>query len=73
MASKPSTASGYTPAHLELVRATCIYVATKLGHLMDDLCGGRRAWPYHLGPASHTRRVGVRGRGAGEGGEEQYR
>jgi len=37
MADKPTTASGYTPEHLELVRATCLYVATKLGDLMDEL------------------------------------
>jgi len=37
MADKPTTAAGYTPEHLELVRATCLYVATKLGDLMDDL------------------------------------
>lgn len=37
MADKPTTAAGYTPEHLELVRATCLYVATKLGNLMDDL------------------------------------
>lgn len=37
MTSRPTTAAGYTPAYLELVRATCIYVATKLGDLMDEL------------------------------------
>ncbi len=37
MADKPTTAAGYTPEHLEFVRATCLYVATKLGDLMDDL------------------------------------
>ena len=37
MPEKPTTASGYTPEHLELVRATCLYVATKLGDLMDEL------------------------------------
>ena len=37
MPEKPITASGYTPEHLELVRATCLYVATKLGDLMDEL------------------------------------
>jgi hypothetical protein len=37
MATKPTTAASYTPAYLELVRATCIYVATKLGDLMDEL------------------------------------
>ena len=37
MPEKPTAASGYTPEHLELVRATCLYVATKLGDLMDEL------------------------------------
>ena len=37
MAEKPTTAAGYTPVHLALVRATCLYVATKLGDLMDEL------------------------------------
>jgi hypothetical protein len=37
MPEKPTTASGYTPEHLELVRATCLYVATKLGDLMEEL------------------------------------
>ena len=37
MAEKPTTAAGYTPEHLALVRATCLYVATKLGDLMDEL------------------------------------
>ena len=37
MAEKPTTAAAYTPEHLALVRATCLYVATKLGDLMDEL------------------------------------
>lgn len=37
MPEKPTTASGYTPEHLDLVRGTCLYVATKLGDLMDEL------------------------------------
>ena len=37
MPEKPGTASGYTPEHLELVRSTCLYVATKLGDLMEEL------------------------------------
>jgi len=37
MAEKPKTAAGYRPEHVDLVRATCLYVATKLGDLMDDL------------------------------------
>ena len=37
MADKPSTAAGYTSEHLELVRSTCLYVATKLGDLMNEL------------------------------------
>ena len=37
MPEKPTTAAGYTPEHLDLVRATCLYAATKLGDLMDEL------------------------------------
>jgi hypothetical protein len=37
MPEKPSTADGYRSEQVELVRATCLYVATKLGDLMDDL------------------------------------
>ena len=37
MPKKPTTADGYAPGQLERVRATCLYIATKLGDLMDDL------------------------------------
>jgi len=37
MPDKPTTAEGYRGEHVALVRATCLYVATKLGDLMDDL------------------------------------
>ncbi len=37
MRTKPTTASGYAGVQTSLVRATCLYVATKLGDLMDDL------------------------------------
>jgi hypothetical protein len=37
MAEMPTTATGYAPEYVELVRATCLYVATKLGDLTDDL------------------------------------
>jgi hypothetical protein len=37
MQDKPTTAAGYTDAQVALVRATCLYVATKLGDLMDEL------------------------------------
>jgi hypothetical protein len=37
MVAKPTSAAGYTPDYLELVRSTCLYVATKLGDLMQDL------------------------------------
>ena len=36
MSDKPTTAAGYRPEFLEHVRATCLYVATKLGDLMND-------------------------------------
>jgi len=34
---KPQHAAEYVPAQIELVRATCLYVATRLGDLMDEL------------------------------------
>ncbi len=37
MPDKPTTAAGYTDAQVALVRATCLYVATKLGDLMEEL------------------------------------
>ncbi len=37
MADKPTTAAGYKSEHVELVRATCLYVATKVGDVMDEL------------------------------------
>lgn len=37
MSEKPISASGYGPGQSALVRSTCLYVATKLGDLMEDL------------------------------------
>jgi predicted nucleotidyltransferase len=37
MPTKPRTAAGYEPAQVAHVRATCLYVATKLGDLTDEL------------------------------------
>lgn len=37
MANKPKRASDYESEQAELARATCLYVATKLGDMMDDL------------------------------------
>ncbi len=37
MTEKPKRASEYKSEQVELVRATCLYVATKLGDLMDEL------------------------------------
>lgn len=37
MNEKPLTASGYTREQTELVKRVCLYVATKLGDLMEDL------------------------------------
>ncbi len=37
MPDKPSFADGYRGEQVDLVRAACLYVATKLGDLMDDL------------------------------------
>lgn len=35
--TKPRTAAGYSPEMTRLVRATCLYVATKLGDFMDEV------------------------------------
>lgn len=37
MADKPTTAAGYSSEHVARVRSTCLYIATKLGDLTDDL------------------------------------
>ena len=37
MPDKPTTAAGYKSEQVDLVRATCLYVATKLGDIMDEL------------------------------------
>ena len=37
MTDKPTTAAGYEGGQTELVRATCLYAATKLGDIMDEL------------------------------------
>lgn len=37
MPEKARTAAGYRGEHLALVRSTCLYIATKLGDLMDGL------------------------------------
>src|SRR5687767_14414949 len=36
MPPKPTRASGYDRNHAHHVRATCLYVATKLGDLIDE-------------------------------------
>ena len=37
MADKPNTAAGYDSEYTKLVRATCLYVATRLGDFLDDM------------------------------------
>lgn len=37
MSDKPSTAAGYRNEAVKLVKATCLYLATKLGDLMDEI------------------------------------
>jgi hypothetical protein len=37
MADKPKRASDYASGQVDLVRATCLYVATKLGDMVEDL------------------------------------
>lgn len=36
MPEKPRTAAGYPTGYVSFVRATCLYVATKLGDFIDD-------------------------------------
>src|SRR3954465_10522880 len=36
MSKKPSRATGYDARHVDHVRAACLYVATKLGDLVDE-------------------------------------
>jgi hypothetical protein len=37
MSDKPTTAAGYSPQQVARVRATCLYMATKLGDLMPEM------------------------------------
>jgi len=37
MEVKPNTRNGYNTRQTELVRQTCLYIATKLNYLMEDL------------------------------------
>ena len=37
MPDKPTTAAGYPPDQVARVKSTCLYLATKLGDLMDEL------------------------------------
>src|SRR5271157_3141101 len=37
MPEKPNTAAGYPPGQVARVKATCLYLATKLGDLMPEL------------------------------------
>src|SRR6266702_2599477 len=37
MSEKPNTAAGYPPDQVARVKATCLYLATKLGDLMPEL------------------------------------
>lgn len=37
MLEKPTTASGYPPDQVARVKATCLYLATKLGDIMEEL------------------------------------
>jgi hypothetical protein len=50
MADKPKRASEYKSEQGELVRATCLYVATKLGDMMDDLVIVGGLVPSLIGP-----------------------
>ena len=62
MTSKPSTRDGYDRARSALVRTTCLYIATKLGDLLDEIVVVGGLVPYllvdlddpPLGPDSHA-------------------
>jgi hypothetical protein len=41
MPAKPRTAAGYSANQVEHVRATCLYVATRLGDLLNDVASQR--------------------------------
>ena len=43
MSEKPTSASEYTPELTDLTRATCLYVATRLGDLKVSLRTSSRA------------------------------
>ena len=48
MTSKPSTGDGYDSTQSALVRATCLYIATKLGDLLDEIVVVGGLAPYLL-------------------------
>ena len=48
MTSKPSTGEGYDSTQSALVRTTCLYIATKLGDLLDDIVVVGGLAPYLL-------------------------
>ena len=50
MPEKPSFAFDYKRENVALVRQTCLYVATKLGDLLDDLVVVGRLVPSLLIP-----------------------
>ena len=50
MGDKPATAGGYSSEQAMLVRAACLYVATKLGDFLDpEGIGPRRAAEFQVG------------------------
>ena len=57
MPEKPDRASGYPSGQLEKIRQTCLYVATKLGDLADELRvdGERRGRVGQLGVEGQQR------------------
>ena len=48
MVSKPATGDGYSSNQFERVRQTCLYIATKLGDLMDEIVVVGGLVPYLL-------------------------
>lgn len=48
MTSKPATSEGYCSQQLERVHSTCLYLATKLGDLLDEIVVVGGLVPYLL-------------------------
>ncbi len=75
MAEKPTTAAGYDREYAGLVRATCLYVATKLGDLIEDLVvvGGLVRTGHGASNLSRPRHHPLAAAGADQGADREVR